>query len=158
MTRNKRASLLNRGSNCLMCEFALLEVEAMPTHREQLWTNRFLHRESPSTDPLSEFFFFFFFDFPPPQINPAERWQKFGTFKCLGEKSKYRRYCSSSPGTEYLEKLIWRSSRGVTTEASAFLWLLLISSFLNHNRFNLVTSETKCGHGWADCLQVLAQP
>lgn len=44
-----------------MCEFLLLEVEAMPTHREQLWTNRFLHRESPSTDPLSDFFFFFFF-------------------------------------------------------------------------------------------------
>lgn len=40
-----------------MCEFLLLEVEAMPTHREQLWTNRFLHRESPSTDPLSDFFF-----------------------------------------------------------------------------------------------------
>lgn len=57
--------------------------------------------QSPSTDPLSVFFLLF----PPPQLNPAEPWQKFGTFKCLGEKSKHCS-CTSSCGMEYLEKFI----------------------------------------------------
>lgn len=115
----KEPLFLIRGGNYLMCECSLLEVEAKPTRREQLWTNTFLHSESKHRSIVS-----FFFLPPLPSSTDQSRWAMTKNLEhsnAFGEKSKYC-CCASRAGTEYLGKLIWRSSRG---RSRRFLYLII---------------------------------